>query len=60
MDNTTSETIRRKNNCISLNKYQVPSPIETNHFMLCAMPQFLASAQHYYNHTVVQKKMNFV
>ena len=40
----------------SLNKYQILFQIQTNHFVLCATPQILASAQHCYNQTVEQIK----
>ena len=39
-----------------LNKFQTQSQIQINHSMQCAMLQILASAQHYYNHIVVQIK----
>ena len=37
-----------------LNKFQTQFQIQINHSMQCAMHRILASAQHYYDHTMEQ------
>ena len=39
-----------------LNKFRIQFQTQINHSMQCAMLRILASAQHYYNHTMAQTK----
>ena len=50
------QQIWRTYKLFSLNKYQIPSQIQINHFMLCATPSISESAQLYYKHIKEQTK----
>ena len=53
---TEHQSDSKRQKIFSPNNYQTLFQIPINHFMLCATPPVSASAQHYYDLTMEQKK----